>query len=171
MWLDLRNSQVYRFLSEVRAARPTVSMPDIVTDEILADQEIAPVVIVQQPPHDPMTQNVIELAPVQLNDAWTQQWSITDASDNEKSERLAARRERMVVTPFQAKAALFNAGLLDDVERLISAAETSTLTKLAWANAVEWRRTSPMLAELAAALNITDTQLDDLFIAAAAIVA
>lgn len=84
---------------------------------------------------------------------------------------LDAQRAQMSVTPFQAKAALFNAGLLDDVETLIAAAETSTLTKLAWANAVEWRRTSPMLSELSASLNMTDEQLDALFIAAAAITA
>lgn len=84
---------------------------------------------------------------------------------------LDAQRAQMIVSPFQAKAALFNAGLLDDVEALVLAPETPTLVKLAWVNTTEFRRTSTMVMQLATALNMTDEQLDELFIAASAIVA
>jgi hypothetical protein len=68
------------------------------------------------------------------------------------------------VTPFQAKAALLNAGLLDPVLAAIAAAPR--ITQLAWAEATEFRRTSPTVLMLAGALGLTSTQLDDLFKAA-----
>lgn len=40
---------------------------------------------------------------------------------------------------------------------------TDELTKIAWANAQEFRRDSPMIANLAAIMGWTESQLDDLF--------
>lgn len=85
------------------------------------------------------------------------------------AEVLAAERARMVVSRFQARAALHNAGLLDDVEAAVAAADA--FTKIAWADAVEFRRTSPTILTLAGAIGLNDAQLDDLFRAAAQIVA
>ena len=82
--------------------------------------------------------------------------------------------EHVVVIPqtvsrFQARAALHNAGMLVDVEELIASPATDPITVIAWQDAQEFRRTSPTIAGMAAALGWTDQQLDDLFIAAALI--
>lgn len=74
---------------------------------------------------------------------------------------LAAERAAMVCSRFQAKAALHLAGLLPQVETAIAGADE--LTQLAWSEAVEYRRTSPTILALAAALELTDEQVDDLF--------
>ena len=65
------------------------------------------------------------------------------------------------VTPFQAKAALMQAGLLGQAEALVAAA--GGVTKLAWAEALEFKRTSPTLINLAQALGLTSAELDNLF--------
>ena len=72
-----------------------------------------------------------------------------------------------VISRFQARAALMDAGLLADVELAVGSA--GPLVQLAWAEAVEWRRDSPTIAAIAASLDLTDGQLDDLFRAAALI--
>lgn len=72
-----------------------------------------------------------------------------------------------VISRFQARAALMDAGLLADVELAVGSA--GPLAQLAWAEAVEWRRDSPTIAAIAASLDLTDGQLDDLFRAAALI--
>ena len=74
-----------------------------------------------------------------------------------------------IVSRFQARAALHLAGLLDDVEALMTAQDTPALAKLAWADAQEFKRTSPTVLTMAAALGLTEQQLDDLFTAAAGI--
>lgn len=76
-----------------------------------------------------------------------------------------------VVSRFQARAALHLAGLLEQVEALMAAPETDALWRLAWADAIEFRRDSPTLVAMAAALSLTDEQLDQLFITAAGLVA
>lgn len=81
--------------------------------------------------------------------------------------------DRPVVVPFavsrfQARAALHVAGLLDDVEAAVAAAP-DPLVQIAWADAQSFERSSPTIATLAAAIGLNDTQVDDLFIAAAKI--
>lgn len=76
-----------------------------------------------------------------------------------------------VVSRFQARAALHLAGLLPQVEALMAAPETDALWRLAWTDAIEFRRDSPTLVAMAAALNLTEQQLDQLFITAAGLVA
>lgn len=73
------------------------------------------------------------------------------------------------VTRFQALAALHLAGLLPQVEALMDDPETDPLARLAWTNAQEFRRQSPTVLGMAAALGLGAEQLDDLFTAAAGI--
>lgn len=72
------------------------------------------------------------------------------------------------VTRFQARGALLLAGLLDGVETAMAAC-SDEMAKLAWQYAQEFRRDSPTIAVMAAAIGITDAQLDDLFTVAAGI--
>ncbi|WP_443113323.1 hypothetical protein [Herbaspirillum seropedicae] len=65
------------------------------------------------------------------------------------------------VTPLQARRALLAAGLLEAVESAAAAADTET--RLAWQFSSSVERASPFVANLAAALKLTDAQIDDLF--------
>lgn len=76
-----------------------------------------------------------------------------------------------VISPFQGKAALLQSGLLAQVEAYMADPTTPEVTKLAWTEATEFRRTSPTVTSLGALLGLGDAQLDDLFIQAAQIVA
>jgi hypothetical protein len=71
------------------------------------------------------------------------------------------------ITRFQARAALLQSGLLAQAETAGAAA--SAVLKMAWADAPEFRRSSPTIAALAKALNLTSAQLDALFITASGI--
>lgn len=73
------------------------------------------------------------------------------------------------VTRFQARAALMQAGLLDDVEALMANPATPAIQRLAWADAQEFRRSSPTVAAMAAALGLSSAQVDALFEQAAGI--
>lgn len=74
------------------------------------------------------------------------------------------------VSRFQARAALAMAGLLPAVDAAI-AASGSVIAQIAWADAQVFERRSPTIAGLAAAIGLTEAQIDDLFRAAAEIVA
>lgn len=67
----------------------------------------------------------------------------------------------------QAKLILLQTGLLDDVDAAVAQADRAT--QIEWEYATEVHRTWPTLVAMASALGMTDAQLDDLFIAGAAL--
>jgi len=82
---------------------------------------------------------------------------------------IADERAHMIVTPFQGRMALIDAGLMAQVQAAVDAADEKT--KTAWEYAVEWKRMSPMIEALSSALGMSETQVDDLFRAAQSITA
>lgn len=124
--------------------------------------------------------NVIEVDPSAIPD-WAADWpeaaeagpgwlwdgegfELPPEPEADPAEALAAERESMVCSRFQAKAALHLAGLLPAVEAAI--AQADPVTQIAWAEAVEYRRNSPTILALTSALELSDEQVDDLFRAA-----
>ena len=72
------------------------------------------------------------------------------------------------VTRFQARAALLQAGLLDEVESLVFAAGADRMLQLAY-EAATFKRHSQFVQAMAQQLDLSERQLDGLFIAAAQI--
>ena len=65
------------------------------------------------------------------------------------------------LTPRQARLALNAAGLLPKVEAAVAAADKAT--QITWEFATTIERGDPLLASLAAALQLSSAQIDDLF--------
>lgn len=74
-----------------------------------------------------------------------------------------------VVSKAQAVLALSRANIWPAFDEYMNAADTPVEHKLAWANINEVHRDSQMLAEVAVVLELTDADIDDLFIAASQI--
>jgi hypothetical protein len=77
----------------------------------------------------------------------------------------------IVVSRFQARAALHLAGLLEAVEEAMQGEAINPIIKLAWEHAQEFRRSSPAILGMAQSFGWSDAQLDDLFIMASRITA
>jgi hypothetical protein len=69
------------------------------------------------------------------------------------------------VTPRQARLALLANGLLDQVTASVNSAGGATL--ITWEYASVFLRTDPLITSIGAALNLTDAQIDALFVQAA----
>lgn len=104
-----------------------------------------------------------------LNNAWT--LSDVDPSQlpNNPAEPIEDVRQTMIVSRYQGRAALLNAGLLNDVEAYFSSTAATQLEKLAWEDVTEFYRLSPLVIKMGQMLNQTDAQLDQLFTSAAMI--
>lgn len=85
------------------------------------------------------------------------------------ADALASMPVPLVVTRFQARAALYLAGHFEAVEAYMAQASTPMLAKLAWQDAQEFQRSSPTVLALAKVLGLSDAQLDALFVSAATI--
>lgn len=71
--------------------------------------------------------------------------------------------ENVLLEAFQAKAVLAEYGLLPSVEALINHPSTPIKVKLAWDNAVPFRRDNPLVLLIAQQLSLSVTLLDELF--------
>lgn len=90
---------------------------------------------------------------------------IADAEARAAAEALA--RTPKSVTMRQARLALLQSGLLGQVNAAVAAADEAT--KITWDYSSEVHRDHPFVATLAAALKLSDSQLDDLFTLAASL--
>ena len=71
------------------------------------------------------------------------------------------------ISKFQAKAALLLSDKLESVEEYMINA--SPVDRLAWENVQEFKRDSPTLKRVASVLNLSNQQVDEMFIAASQI--
>ena len=91
MWINEETLKTYKFVHEVRADFPEVSLPPALTDEMLASIGVLPVEQTT-PGHDPITQSATELPPVLVGGKWVQQRQITYLSPEQVVANLAAAR-------------------------------------------------------------------------------
>ena len=76
-------------IGQLRRDNPNTSFPRALSEETLASYNVFPLSPTDQPTYD-HTKNVVEGTPQEVGGAWTQVWSVSDAS----SEEIAARIER-----------------------------------------------------------------------------
>lgn len=67
------------------------------------------------------------------------------------------------VSRFQARAALFNEGFLDQVTLIMTQDSTPMLARLAWQDAQEFERDSNLVNQMGVMLGLNSDQVDDLF--------
>ena len=108
----------------------------------------------------------LELCNLAVQNGWLE---ITGAWPPQDQPEAPVSRELMNVTAFQAHAAIARAGLYEQVESLMSNPETPLETRLAWQKAQTFRRLSPTVITLGAALGLDDEALDELFTLASTI--
>ena len=96
-------------------------------------------------------------------------FAAVDAAAWEATVNVAASDPNTPTVPaevprWQARRALLDAGLLDAVEAAVAAADRHI--QITWADAPNIVRNSPFVTAMAAALGLTNEQLDALFVAA-----
>jgi hypothetical protein len=89
MYVKITNGspEIYT-IGQLRRDNPNTSFPRAISEETLASYNVFPLSPTDQPTYD-HTKNVVEGTPQEVGGAWTQVWSVSDAS----SEEIAARVE------------------------------------------------------------------------------
>lgn len=139
----------YPFRPEkLRRENPGVSFPREMSDELLSGFGVFPVVP-SDPPEPPEHHRVVEAEPAFIEGAWRQQWTV---------EKRPVPEE---VSAAQIRLFLDQAGMLADVEAKI--ATMSKAVQIEWEYRDKFRRSSPLLNEVAKVFHLTDEQIDDFF--------
>lgn len=150
--------------AQIMTENPNVSFPNAAwTDELLSNFGYADLNRPAEHPFPMSDEKLVDGIPYEENGKWYLPWVVEKLTPEEMERMLFFKRSEMVVSPFQAKAALLQAGLLTDVENYINNPDTDPLVKLAWNNATEFRRLSPIISVLGSTFNLSEIQLDKLF--------
>lgn len=161
--------------SEIRAAHPNTSYPRPMPAEVpgyVGVQDVA------RPDFDPITQNAVEVQPVQVDGVWTQQWEVSALSDDIVATHIAAayaasippsvtRRQAktlMELTPHPEHGDLWQAALA--AASAISDPTTRIVTVNYLKESLNFERPQ-VLVMASQLLGMTEAQVDQLFIAAA----
>jgi Phage tail assembly chaperone protein len=95
MWINNQTFSIYRSHAEIRLAFPQVSMPGVLTDEVIESLDIASVTQTLQP-----SEYVVEeLPPQKVDGVWTQQWSVrppTELETETKAAEVRSERNRLL---------------------------------------------------------------------------
>lgn len=161
MWI--KNNQTYSTHSDIRKACPNTSFPSVLTDQMILDTGFIPVTMLSAPNFDQTTQRIEKAVPEGSDGVWTCGWDVIDLT----AEELEANRRASVpqtVSIRQACQALEEVGLLENIELAIAASPRSL--QIDWQRATSVERNWPTLMLVQRQMNITDEQLDALFVRA-----
>lgn len=108
-----------------------------------------------------------DLSTVDLN-----KWAVTAFVLDHETDMYQISLEWARACPFeisqlQGKLKLSTMGLYDTVEGIVK--QAGLPTKIYWQTAATWRRTNPIIADLAGQLGMSEEEIDDFFIQAAKI--
>lgn len=127
----------------------------------------------EAPDHDPVTEQLVCGEPAQVDGQWRRSITVQPlppevVADNLERARLA--RVPQMVSRAQGKVALIQAGLWAQVLAFVAAIPDPVeraVAEVTLHDTQEWRRDSAFLAQAAQALDLTEQQLDELFVTAA----
>ena len=88
MWINPASQVVFRFHHEIRAQFPNTSIPSHLTDAVIESLGLARIVSTEKP----SGHIVEELPPAQVDNVWTQQWSVRQPTEEETVAKAAAMR-------------------------------------------------------------------------------
>lgn len=97
MWINPETNQVFKLQSEIRSAFPEVSFPSAMSDNDIAFVGVLPVTSVMPPEHNPISQELRELAPaVTPSGNYEQRWDVVALSPEQIAANQLAADEAMV---------------------------------------------------------------------------
>ena len=98
MYVKASNGVVEKFpysIGQLRKDNPEVSFPKTPSEQLLAEWSVFPVTPTDRPSFNEATEDCILASPVLVDGAWTQQWTVVAASDEEQAKRLADKEQQV----------------------------------------------------------------------------
>lgn len=126
MWINTQTLNVYKYIHEIRQDFTNKSLPENLTNSVLEQLSILPIIRTEQPKTNPATQTVEELAPEQeTSGRWVIKWKISELT---QLERVAATAQQWtsIRTERNSKIAATDWTQVDD-------APFTNVEKAAWA--------------------------------------
>lgn len=96
MWIDLETKVVVKLHHEIRSMRPDVSLPIIISDDLIESLGFAPLVVAKKPFYNQYLQRVSQKSPELINGVYTITWLVEDIPVGEVLYNLNKAKEAKV---------------------------------------------------------------------------
>jgi len=99
MYVKITNGSVEQYpytLGNLRRDNPNVSFPKTVPESTLNDYGVFKVEEAEKPAFDVLTQSISEANPAMVDGKWTQQWTISDRSEDQAATNVRAHRASLL---------------------------------------------------------------------------
>lgn len=106
MWINPATQQVYATHSEIRSAFPQISLPSDITDALIAELEIVPLLVTAPPAIDRLTESLTRDGCELVDGQWRYKWAVTalDAGTVAANQAAdAARIQAAIITATQLR--------------------------------------------------------------------
>jgi len=95
--LKITNGQPETYsIGQLRRDNPNTSFPKSPSDALLADWDVYPYTVQDQPTVDYMTQTLTPAALTQSNGAWTQGWAVSNLSAEDAGRNIRNQRDNLL---------------------------------------------------------------------------
>ena len=138
----------------------------LVKDGKAGQFRVVPLLEVDQPAFDPMTQSCVRDGCEKVKGKWQYKWRVDALSPEQVAANAEAARIASIprsLTRRQFKLALIRSGLFETVENMVAAASDLEL-RVTYQEAQDFERNHPMILQMAESLGVTDSEIDALFI-------
>ena len=97
MHLKLTNDQPENYsIGQLRRDNPNTSFPKSPNDALLADWDVYPYTVQDQPTVDYMTQTLTPAALAQVSGAWTQGWEVSNLPTEDAGRNIRRQRDNLL---------------------------------------------------------------------------
>lgn len=108
MWRDNKTGVIVKSHSEIRMLRPQVSLPAIISDELIAANGFEPVVATVVPTCNPLTHKVTEKTVERINGVLTQGWDVVTYPQDVAAANITKAREEYLTLVRDLREKLLN---------------------------------------------------------------
>jgi hypothetical protein len=102
MWINPQTMQIFTTHSEIRSTFSNVSFPSIISEENIESVGVLPITLTTPPTFDRRIETVVEMLPIEVDDVWTQQWSVVPLLGNRQSD-MANQIQSEIITATQQR--------------------------------------------------------------------
>jgi len=83
-------------IGQLRRDNPNTSFPKVPSDALLADWDVYPYTVQDQPTVDYMTQTLKQTALTEVDGAWTQGWEVSNLSVEDAGRNIRSHRDNLL---------------------------------------------------------------------------
>lgn len=162
MWIEPNDKTIFNSHSEIRSYFKNKSLPSHLDEDLISSLGVSTIVTESVPDYDDTKETVEKTDPIFENGQWIIKYNTVPLSKKEQESVIETKRDKMFLSRYDFKTVLRMKDLRVKSEEFISQTTDEGFIDV-WNDAENIRRNSSFMKALAEYLELTETEVDDIF--------